>query len=230
MDANKMRKMLDTVNRYFEESGFDQPENALGVCEECFDFVSIYSDLTGASEDDAIKFLSERLSEKAKKDRRRKVIEANHAIPKPVEVLRNGPATIVKFSDNTWSVVKLNELTDDDDPEKAFLYALVKRYIGDSKNLDGMISHVKGAHVRALHNRIKLTERGTNRFFPLFVSNYITCTEYIVTSSDSFTEKFTRVSFAVKDEIMNIDVLESKENIEKQIKEAMVYNFDITAY
>lgn len=48
-------------------------------------------------------------------------------LPDPVKVIESGPATVVLFSDGTKSVVKL-AIGDWNDPEKAVMAAMLKRY------------------------------------------------------------------------------------------------------
>lgn len=53
---------------------------------------------------------------------------------KPKKVIFNNPATIVFWNDNTKTVVKWDELTDDYDKEKAFAMCCAKKLLGNNYN------------------------------------------------------------------------------------------------
>jgi hypothetical protein len=61
-------------------------------------------------------------------------------LPKPKKVIFNGPATIVMWEDNTKTVVKKAE-GEPDDKEKAIMYCVFKKIIGDKPGMDKYINN-----------------------------------------------------------------------------------------
>ena len=56
------------------------------------------------------------------------------SFPKIEQVIFNNPATIIKWTDGTKTVVKVNPEYDRFDPEKGLALAIAKKFIGDNKS------------------------------------------------------------------------------------------------
>ena len=65
------------------------------------------------------------------------IMNSNHT-PKIVDVIFNDPATIVKWSDQTKTVVKCQE-GDRFDPEKGLVMAIAKKYYGNKGSFNDEI-------------------------------------------------------------------------------------------